>query len=221
MENDLKRLLLRFGFMRSDECREASGLPRLSLNSYTDKYTHTHTLSNQHNTWHWNIEYKEKTRESSCPCCNHQINMCVRMRVSASGSIRMRVKGIMCFHLSTCASWPCSSVNMPLALFYEWGSTGSEPSQHLYNKSPAHSCRYYITQQGFTDAEHKTACSGGRMGDGGAAGVDPSSKWLGGPVRHGWHYRCLTESENSHKTYCLGPPKDQYSCGLYPLSVQR
>ena len=64
-------------------------------------------------------------------------------------------------------------------------------SQHLYNKSSAHSWRCCITQPGFTDAEHKTACGGG-LGRGGG-GTD---------LRRGQValcYRCLVEKKTAIK----------------------
>lgn len=89
-------------------------------------------------------------------------------------------------------------------------------SQHLYNKSPAYSCRCYITQQGFTDAKQRTAC--GWRPNTGPAGVHSSSTRIGGDAAHRCQYR---RKENSDKT-CLGLQKlskrRDYCYGdLYPL----
>lgn len=64
-------------------------------------------------------------------------------------------------------------------------------SQHLYNKSPADSCRCYITQQGFADAKHRAACIWGLTR--GQKRVDSSSTrvalWRTGVIRSALQWR--------------------------------
>lgn len=105
-------------------------------------------------------------------CRRHHIAGCVwNSRVS----ICMRMKDNVTFHLSTCVSWPCSLVNMPLALFYGWSSTSSElPNTCTINQQPPLEVLHKPAWVYWRQAQN---CLQWRP-DRGTAGVDSSSTMI-------------------------------------------